>query len=581
MRSYKFWLIGFASLASLALLGFYLTIQRSSHLMGKSHQKAKAELIQKKLDQFAIVSNLISSFVQEDLKGSQISQASIEKNLIQYLNSSPSDIIFGIGIWFQPYAFDKKTRLFGPYVHRPGLKAQSESHVITYEWNTDEYNYPTQEWYNAGLRAEGKSIFVEPYFDSGLVYVTNSRVFYNSKKEALGVISVDMILPQLQDLVTEQSRFGQEHVYLLNRSGHLLAHPLKEAFFKKENIEDGKNNQSLLNFKPDQVNASLGELYSDWIRTSVEQKDLGWQVVVESSPEAHSPDISRYRKLLLAAFAFLWSLILGSLKLLSVRDRERRMNNEKLEKGRSQLIQSAKMAALGEMASGVAHEINNPLAIIVGKVHSIERILKLNNYQSTDLENGLQKIKQTAERIGKIVSGLRTFSRSGEHDPFSPEELRTIVEDSISLCSERFRNHGIILSIGEVPDIKINCRMTQISQVFLNLLSNAFDAVQTENTKEVSVIFKLDQQSSFVNIEIVDSGPGIPENIAKNIMQPFFTTKEVGKGTGLGLSISSGIIEEHKGRLYLDQQSESTKFVISLPYLSRSETSTIQATTRT
>lgn len=227
------------------------------------------------------------------------------------------------------------------------------------------------------------------------------------------------------------------------------------------------------------------------------------------------------------------------------------------------LIQSSKMTALGEMAGGIAHEINNPLGIVQGKARLLLKLIQRGELTPEYSLVELSKIVETSERIAKIIRGLRSFSRNAEKDPMASCELKVIVENVLGLCSERFKAHGIELRLTTVPELTFRCRAVQLEQVLLNLLNNACDAVATLTTKWVQIDFtRLEQK---IQIFVTDSGSGIPSHIVDKLMQPFFTTKEVGKGTGLGLSISKGIIEDHHGQLRYDSLCSNTRFVIELP----------------
>lgn len=239
------------------------------------------------------------------------------------------------------------------------------------------------------------------------------------------------------------------------------------------------------------------------------------------------------------------------------------MRTKELEISKIQLIHSSKMASLGEMASGMAHEINNPLTIIKGKIKVITLILEDLKIQDKFLNSELDKIKITTDRIGKIVKGLRTFSRVSENDPYDFIPLERLIHETMDLCSERFKSEGIDLVIQSIPDIKIKCRSGEISQVLINLLNNSSDAITNLDKKWIQISFS-NLSTYRMNISVTDSGNGIPPHIADKIMDPFFTTKDVGKGTGLGLSISRGIIEAHGGELRLDQTSSHTRFIFDL-----------------
>jgi PAS domain S-box-containing protein len=229
------------------------------------------------------------------------------------------------------------------------------------------------------------------------------------------------------------------------------------------------------------------------------------------------------------------------------------------------MLASAKMAALGEMAGGIAHEINNPLSIIVGKLNQVNRMLEEPNTDVSRVKNNINHAIDTATRIASVVSGLKTFSRDADNDPFVSYSIRNLISEVQILCEERFKAHGISLSFScDLEDAEeINCRPTQIVQVIISLLSNSFEAVETLPEKWVAL--EVTSQNKLFTISITDSGNGIGPDIVAKIMQPFFTTKEIGKGTGLGLSIALGIIEEHKGMLRYDSTSKNTRFIIELP----------------
>ncbi|MGZ3744591.1 MAG: ATP-binding protein [Pseudobdellovibrionaceae bacterium] len=233
-----------------------------------------------------------------------------------------------------------------------------------------------------------------------------------------------------------------------------------------------------------------------------------------------------------------------------------------LNESKQKLIQSEKMASLGEMAAGIAHEINNPLSIIIGKSERFKRPSENLSPEKSKAE--FEKLYLTAKRIDKIVKSLVRFSRSAELDPHENVNLNDVLSESLSLCSEGLKNRSINLQIDAAEKVHLVCQPVQLSQVFINLINNAADAIQNEPEKWIRIEFKTVNKNK-VLISFTDSGPGIPESIASKIMQPFYTTKEVGKGTGLGLSISKSIIEEHGGHFYLDKNSQNTCFKIELP----------------
>ncbi len=229
------------------------------------------------------------------------------------------------------------------------------------------------------------------------------------------------------------------------------------------------------------------------------------------------------------------------------------------------LVETSKLAALGEMAGGIAHEINTPLGAILLRASQIKRMLEKSPESLEKVIEFSDVIISICQKIESIIKGLRHFARSSEKDPFTKNKIIDIINDTIALCAARMQENNVEIMIeGNFNDLEIDCRPTQISQVLLNLLSNAQHALSnlTEN-KWIKISLTVEEE--FIQIKIIDNGAGIPENIANKIFQPFFTTKEIGVGTGLGLSISRGIINDHGGDLFLDRKENNTVFVIKLP----------------
>ncbi len=239
---------------------------------------------------------------------------------------------------------------------------------------------------------------------------------------------------------------------------------------------------------------------------------------------------------------------------------ERKKIEQALEEEQLRRIQDAKMASLGEMAASIAHEINSPLSIIQGN----SEILESSIGDEEKIVKCSRKICKTVTRIAKIVKSLKSYSRNGEEDPFEANSLAEIIEDTLELCRKKIINSNIDLHVGDIPDdFVFDCRPTQISQILVNLLNNASDAI--ENLEEKWIRIEFERKAENFSLSVVDSGKGIPEKILGRLMDPFFTTKEIGKGTGLGLSLSKSIAAEHKGEFFIDKKSKNTKFTILLP----------------
>jgi C4-dicarboxylate-specific signal transduction histidine kinase len=233
----------------------------------------------------------------------------------------------------------------------------------------------------------------------------------------------------------------------------------------------------------------------------------------------------------------------------------------------AKLLSSAKMSALGEMAGGMAHEINSPLSAIQMRADQMLNLLQKDGLKSIEpFIVCIEAIVKTVDRISHIIKGLRSFARDHENDPQEVVAVSEIIDGTLDFCRERIREQRINLSVEATVAVEISCRRGDISQVLLNLLNNSYDAVKDLSEKWIR-IETLDCGTE-VEIHITDSGSGIPQATLDRLMQPFFTTKAIGKGTGLGLSFSKGIAESHGGRLFVKVDCPNTKFVLRLPKIS-------------
>jgi len=227
------------------------------------------------------------------------------------------------------------------------------------------------------------------------------------------------------------------------------------------------------------------------------------------------------------------------------------------------LANSSRLASLGQFVGGIAHEINNPLAVILGKLSLLEIELSRENFDKEHFQQEIHKVVETTERISEIINNLKTFSRDPKNDERENVKVDDIVSDTLSLCTEKLRLKNIGIETNIDPDTEISCQKVQISQVLMNLINNSVDAVKFSDDSWIRIDAK-DKQGQ-VLIEFTDSGNGIPRNIADKMLDPFFTTKEVGKGTGLGLSISSGILNSLGGKLLYNPHNENTQFILEFP----------------
>lgn len=251
---------------------------------------------------------------------------------------------------------------------------------------------------------------------------------------------------------------------------------------------------------------------------------------------------------------------------ISLRINDLKRKNILIEKDRdfqrSLSIHRSRISSLGEMASGIAHEINNPLAIIKGKIQTLKHKLSEDNKVNLVIAD-LDKMDATVDRISKIIKGLRTFARSDEKIPFQPITMQALIQEVLDLCSSKLNSQGIQVQLKNIGPQTFMCRSIQIQQVLVNLLNNSIYAIGNLPSKWIEI--EAIEEESSISISVTDSGAGIPSEIAAKIMDPFYTTKPVGEGTGLGLSISYSILKEHGGEFLYDKKCKNTRFILCLP----------------
>lgn len=227
---------------------------------------------------------------------------------------------------------------------------------------------------------------------------------------------------------------------------------------------------------------------------------------------------------------------------------------------RAQLVQTEKLAAIGELVSGVAHELNNPLTSVMGYAQLLQTA-----DVSKETRNDLRRIYQEAQRSAKIIENLLTFARK-ERAEKRYIDINQVLRDTLKLRSYQFRVDNIEL-IAEL-DEHLPWTMGaphQLQQVFLNLINNAHQAM-LEYQGGGRLTVRSEQDGQIIRVKVIDDGPGISQEVIDNIFDPFFTTKDVGRGTGLGLSIAFGILQAHNGRIWADSEpGKGATFTVELP----------------
>lgn len=245
-------------------------------------------------------------------------------------------------------------------------------------------------------------------------------------------------------------------------------------------------------------------------------------------------------------------------------ERDLKLAQAEILQHREKLMQDARLTELGQMAGGVAHEINNPLAIVHGYTVRLRRELEKDKPLSDEQKAMFSSIERSCQRISTISRALLSYAHEGSYEQDVAFTLHKLKEECMELCQERMRNRDITLHVtGSNSEENISGKYVKLLQIIVNLLNNAIDAVTGCQEKWIRLDLILNGQALHVTVE--DSGAGVPEHLRERIKSPFFTTKPIGKGTGLGLSIVDGIIRDMGGEFFLDSKAPHTRFVVRFP----------------
>ncbi len=233
----------------------------------------------------------------------------------------------------------------------------------------------------------------------------------------------------------------------------------------------------------------------------------------------------------------------------------------KLKETQNQLIQSAKMNALGELAADIAHEINQPLTVIKGLSNNLLR----ETAPETPRYEKIKLIADSARKMEAVIKHLKVFSRM-DAEGLHPVDLDSVIREAFAMVAEGLKNHSIEVKMNLSPLPLVSGSANRLEQVIINLVNNAKDAMDGGGMLEVDTNTVEAGGRKFASIRLRDTGCGISKEIIGRVFDPFFTTKEAGKGTGLGLSISYGMIKEHKGDIVVESApGKGTTFLITIP----------------
>lgn len=329
----------------------------------------------------------------------------------------------------------------------------------------------------------------------------------------------------------------------------LNASPDAVVFLNQEMEIVFQNNQFRLlfdNFQQTLIDTQLNKLLS-------QVEHIQKEMTFDSSISKDHPFLMSFK---LTTYQGKKNYYLSFKDLKSLKDKESIIENQK-----AQMIEKNKLASLGEMAAGIAHEINNPLTVINSNNSLIQKMIERGKNDPSKYKKITSKTNLQVKRITTIISSLRNLSRGMANEDTENFNISQLLKEAISLAKMRNKMRNVIFKSTEC-DSFVHAHRGQVVQVILNLLNNAIDAI--EDSESPWIDFTVVDKQTHIELTMKDSGDGIPEEIAKKIFMPMYTTKDIGKGTGLGLSLSRSFMEQNGGSLDLIQGSKRTTFKLTM-----------------
>ncbi|TYT76060.1 sensor histidine kinase [Desulfobotulus mexicanus] len=458
-------------------------------------------------------------------------------------------------------------RVYGPVFEDMGLVSATTGRLVSYAgpFRLGAADYSQAEWYLEFLKSNKTHAASDVFL--GLRGMPHFIVMVkaNDSEGKPWILRATIDFESFNTIV-RNLRIGERgFVTILNRQGELQTRPLQDIsphtqVYQK--LLSTRSGDALIFHQGKDKNGHKQIYVAGFL------KNGDWMLISQQPESEAFYHLIRTRKL--GIFLFLGcALVIAFLAIRFSKKLVHALQRKETEKQlmNRQVIETGKLASIGELAAGIAHEINNPVAIMVEEAGWIDDLLAEENPEQIknmhEFRTSLNQIRTQGQRCKEITRKLLTFARKSES---SNEALlvNEMIREVLPLCEPRARYAQVSIETRLAPDLhRVMASRTEVQQVILNLANNAIDAMENEGG---SLCFETVNHDDFLEILITDTGPGIPEANLKRIFDPFFTTKPVGKGTGLGLSICYGIIATMGGKLEVESMmGAGTTFRILLP----------------
>jgi two-component system NtrC family sensor kinase len=427
-------------------------------------------------------------------------------------------------------------------------------------YNLSQANYRNEQWFNEVMV---RKVYVSDVFEGFRGFPHMIIAVTKQEKGKVWILRATIDSDIFDSLVRWLQLGDLGDAYLVNRAGELQTRPRfgnksRETFgsflgspFSGAKVKEVANGKK---------NVFVGGIW-------LEQKD--WLLVIEEDMRGELQPLFQTQAATWGVMGGGFALIIiGTLMITRMIVAQQERSNRQQAQLNEELVQSSKMAALGKLAAGVAHEVNNPLAVIREKAGWMRDLLEEEDVKASpnfqEFEDAVTKIEQHVERAGNVVHRMLGFARRME--PVCNDiHVNDVLRQTTAFLDNEMRFRGIELAWNldqQLPTIQSDA--AQIQQVILNLVNNAIDAIDRNGCITISTGFEA--QSDTVRISVRDNGPGMDKDVQRRIFDPFFTTKKVGEGTGLGLSISYSIISKLGGSIRFESEvGKGTEFIILLP----------------